>query len=85
MTRLEIATGESLYYEYDAAGARGMTFVFVNARTGNKGMWQGGIAPALRAGTPPAELGNLASAELMKRVTRDAHYRRRMSAFLGGN
>ncbi len=40
---------------------------------------------ALRAGTPPAELGNLASGELMKRVTRDAHYRHWMTAFLGGD
>jgi pimeloyl-ACP methyl ester carboxylesterase len=51
MTSLEIAPGESLYYEYDEAsgpGARGMTFVFVNALTGNTGMWQGAIAPALR-------------------------------------
>ena len=51
MARLEIAPGESLYYEYaEASGpsARGMTFVFVNALTGNTGMWQGGIAPALR-------------------------------------
>jgi carboxyvinyl-carboxyphosphonate phosphorylmutase len=39
---------------------------------------------ALRAGTPPAELENLASAELMKRVTRHADYRRRMAEFLGG-
>ncbi len=48
MTSLEIAPGESLYYEYGEAGLRGMTFVFVNALTGNTGMWQGGIAPALR-------------------------------------
>ncbi len=48
MTKLEIAPGESLYYEYDEPGARGMTFVFVNALTGNTAMWQGGIAPALR-------------------------------------
>ena len=47
MAKLEIAPGESLYYEYCEAGARGMTFVFVNALTGNTGMWQGGIAPAL--------------------------------------
>ncbi len=40
---------------------------------------------ALRAGTPPAELGNLASGELMKRVTRATDYRRRMTAFLGGD
>ena len=55
MARLEIAPGESLYYEYEAPGtsdppaARGMTCVFVNALTGNTGMWRGGIAPALRA------------------------------------
>jgi pimeloyl-ACP methyl ester carboxylesterase len=48
MAKLEIASGECLYYEYDAARAGGMTFVFVNALTGNTGMWQGGIAPALR-------------------------------------
>ncbi len=51
MAMLEIAPGESLYYEYDevgAPGARAMSFVFVNALTGNTGMWQGGIAPALR-------------------------------------
>ena len=52
---MEIAPGESLYYEYDAAGVRGVTFVFVNALTGNTGMWQAGIAPALRA----AGFGNL--------------------------
>ena len=48
MARLEIAPGENLYYEYDAPGARATTFVFVNALTGNTGMWRGGIAPALR-------------------------------------
>ena len=48
MTMLEIAPGESLFYEYDAPRARAMSFVFVNALTGNTGMWQGGIAPALR-------------------------------------
>jgi pimeloyl-ACP methyl ester carboxylesterase len=48
MTKLEIAPGESLYYEYDEARAGAMTFVFVNALTGNTGMWQGAIAPALR-------------------------------------
>ena len=55
MARLEIAPSESLYYEDEAPGtsdppaARGMTFVFVNALTGNTGMWRGAIAPALRA------------------------------------
>jgi pimeloyl-ACP methyl ester carboxylesterase len=48
MTKLQIAPGENLYYEYDEPGARGITFVFVNALTGNTAMWQGGIAPALR-------------------------------------
>lgn len=49
MPHLEIADGESLYYEYDAPGATGKTVVFVNALTGNYAMWQGEIAPALRA------------------------------------
>lgn len=51
MAKLEIAPGESLYFEYDAPGApsaSGTTFVFVNALTGNTGMWQSVIAPALR-------------------------------------
>ncbi len=39
---------------------------------------------ALRDGTPPAEIENLPSEELMKRVTRDADYRRWMNDFLGG-
>ncbi len=39
---------------------------------------------ALREGTPPAEIENLPSKELMKRVTRDADYRRWMNDFLGG-
>jgi carboxyvinyl-carboxyphosphonate phosphorylmutase len=39
---------------------------------------------ALRAGTPPRELTGVASAETMKRVTRDGDYRRWMSEFLGG-
>jgi len=49
MAQLEIADGESLYYEYDAPGATGQTFVFVNALTGNTGMWQApAIGPKLR-------------------------------------
>ncbi len=40
---------------------------------------------ALRDGTPPAELEGLASAELMKQVTRDEGYRRWMKDFLGGD
>jgi pimeloyl-ACP methyl ester carboxylesterase len=49
MPHLDIAAGESLYYEYDAPGAAGRTFVFVNALTGNAQMWQAAIGPALRA------------------------------------
>ncbi len=39
---------------------------------------------ALRDGRPPAEIENLPSKELMKRVTRDADYRRWMYDLLGG-
>lgn len=50
MAQLDIAPGEALYYEYDAPGAAGATFVFVNALTGNTGTWQhADIGPALRA------------------------------------
>lgn len=50
MATLEIAPGESLYYEYDAPGATGTTFVFVNALTGSTATWQHpDIGPALRA------------------------------------
>lgn len=49
MPHLEIADGESLYYEYAPPGAAGKTVVFVNALTGNAQMWQAAIAPALRA------------------------------------
>ncbi len=40
---------------------------------------------ALRDGTPPAEIGTAASADLMKRITRDADYGRWMKDFLGGD
>lgn len=50
MPHLEIADGESLYYEHDApTDPAGKTFVFVNALTGSYTMWQAEIAPALRA------------------------------------
>lgn len=49
MPHLEIADGESLYYEYEPPGAAGKTFVFVNALTGSYQMWQAVIAPKLRA------------------------------------
>ncbi|MFC1492220.1 oxaloacetate decarboxylase [Nitrospinota bacterium] len=39
---------------------------------------------ALREGTPPDELENIASGDLIKQVTRDADYRRWMKDFLGG-
>jgi 3-oxoadipate enol-lactonase len=50
MPHLDLSPGEALYYEYDAPGAAGATFVFVNALTGNTGTWQHpDIGPALRA------------------------------------
>lgn len=50
MAQLELAPGEALHYEYDAPGAAGASFVFVNALTGNTGTWQhAAIGPALRA------------------------------------
>jgi oxaloacetate decarboxylase len=39
---------------------------------------------ALREGAPPSRIAGVASAELMKRVTRDDDYRRWTSEFLGG-
>jgi len=39
---------------------------------------------ALREGTPPRDLTGVAAAETIKRVTRDADYRRWTSEFLGG-
>ncbi len=65
MARLEIAPGESLYYEYKAAPGRGMTFVFVIALTGSTAMWQGAIAPTL------GEAGHLIPVELPEQFTRD--------------
>ncbi|HAM57814.1 MAG: hypothetical protein A2X51_00550 [Candidatus Rokubacteria bacterium GWC2_70_24] len=50
MPSLEIAAGESLSYEYDAPGASGKTFVFVNALSGSTATWQHPeIGPRLRA------------------------------------
>ncbi len=40
MPHLEIADGESLYYEYTAPGSAGKTAVFVNALTGSYQMWE---------------------------------------------
>jgi oxaloacetate decarboxylase len=39
---------------------------------------------ALRGGTPPKEIKNVASADLMKQVTRDADYQRWIKQFLTG-
>ena len=39
---------------------------------------------ALRAGTPPARLENIASAQLMQQLSRDADYARWSADFLGG-
>jgi len=50
MPSLEITTGESLHYEYDAPGPAGKTFVFVNALTGSTATWQHPeIGPVLRS------------------------------------
>lgn len=51
MTQNTLRLGDegSLYFEYDTPGARGQTFVFVNALTGNTEMWQAAIGPSLRA------------------------------------
>ena len=49
MPHLEIAEGESLYYEHTPpTDPSGKTFVFVNALTGSYTMWEAAIAPALR-------------------------------------
>ncbi|MEK9724312.1 MAG: alpha/beta hydrolase [Rhodospirillaceae bacterium] len=45
----KIAPGEALYYEYTAPTSQTQTFVFVNALTGNTGMWSGDICAALQA------------------------------------
>jgi 2-methylisocitrate lyase-like PEP mutase family enzyme len=40
---------------------------------------------ALREGTPPAKLANLASAQLMQQISRDADYARWGESFLGNS
>jgi pimeloyl-ACP methyl ester carboxylesterase len=49
MALLMLGPGEGLHYEYVPPGETGQSFVFVNALTGNTGMWQAEIGPALRA------------------------------------
>ncbi|MEC8149849.1 MAG: hypothetical protein VX092_06395 [SAR324 cluster bacterium] len=49
MSFFEIGSNDSLYYEYEPpSGNQTLTFVFVNAITGDTGMWQAEIGPALR-------------------------------------
>ena len=49
MSFFEIGSNDSLYYEYEPpSGNQTLTFVFVNAITGDTGMWQTEIGPALR-------------------------------------
>ncbi len=40
---------------------------------------------ALREGTPPAKLANIASAQLMQQLSRDGDYARWSESFLGGS
>ncbi len=48
MPQLDLSPGNGLFYDYAPSGARGYTFVFVNALTGSTAMWEAEIAPALR-------------------------------------
>jgi len=49
MSNLQIASGESLYYDYVAPASTRQTFIFVNALTGNTQMWSGEICRQLQA------------------------------------
>ena len=50
MPQLELSAGNGLAYDHQPPSrADGLTFVFVNALTGDKGMWESTIASALRA------------------------------------
>ena len=49
MSFLEIGPNDSLYYEYEPPKAgKPITFVFINAITGDTSMWQAEIGPAMR-------------------------------------
>lgn len=49
MTQLTVGQEDGLYYEYDPPSGDGsVTFVFVNAVTGDAAQWQAAIGPALR-------------------------------------
>ena len=46
MSFFEIGPNDSLYYEYEPpSGNQPLTFVFINAITGDTGMWQAEIGP----------------------------------------
>ena len=49
MSMLQISAGEELYYEYTEPVSTSKTFVFVNALTGNTGMWSGQICEHLQS------------------------------------
>lgn len=50
MPVLQLSPDDGLFYEWERpADENGVTFVFVNAITGDLGMWEAEIAPALRA------------------------------------
>ena len=49
MSFFEIGLNDSLYFEYEPpSGNQSLTFVFINAITGDTGMWQAEIGPTLR-------------------------------------
>ena len=49
MSFFELGPEDSLYYEYEVpSGSKPLTFVFINAITGDTGMWQAEIGPAMR-------------------------------------
>ena len=49
MSFFEFGPKDSIYYEYEpASGNQPLTFVFINAITGDTGMWQTEIGPILR-------------------------------------
>jgi len=49
MALLSISPNDAIYYEYhEPAGETGYTFVFFNALTGDTGLWEAVIGPALR-------------------------------------
>jgi len=50
MAHLTLSPGNALYHEHNAPDRTdAVTFVFVNALTGNTGAWESVVAPALRA------------------------------------